>query len=106
MTASPTDLRRRSAVELTRRGYTVDVAECRNGYVARDLFGIFDLVALRDDETLGVQVTDASHVAAHTRKIAEAPAIGALREAGWSIVLHGWRRVDGRWTLALERDLS
>lgn len=106
MSTTPTALRRRSALELERRGYTVDVAECRNGYVSRDLFGMFDLVALRDDETLGVQVTDASHVAAHVRTIAEAPAVGAVREAGWTIVLHGWQKVAGRWTLTIERDLS
>jgi hypothetical protein len=106
VSTSPTELRRRSAVELESRGYTVAVAECRNGYVSRDLFGMFDLLALRGAETLGVQVTDATHIAAHARTIAEAPAVGAVREAGWTIVLHGWRKIAGRWTLTVERDLS
>lgn len=106
MSAIPTDLRRRSALHLEALGWTVAVAECRSGNISRDLFGIFDLVALRGDETLGVQVTDVSHLAAHTRKIAEAPAIDAVRKAGWRIVLHGWKKVDGLWRLHVERDLS
>jgi hypothetical protein len=106
VSAVPTDLRRRSVLELEHRGYTVDVAECRNGRVARDLFGMFDLVALRGSETVGVQVTDASNLARHVRTIAEAPTVDAVREAGWTIVVHVWKRIDGRWTLYAERDLS
>lgn len=90
-------------------GYTVDVVErwvpSINGgpRVRRDLFGILDLVAIRDGETLGVQTTTKGQIAAHARKIAKVEHVGALREAGWRLVIHGWSQPNGpRTRYALE----
>lgn len=85
-------------------GYVVDVVErwvpAAGGgqQVRRDLFGILDLVALRDGETLGVQTTTKGELARHARKIAESEHVGAVREAGWRIVIHGWHQPGGRGT--------
>jgi hypothetical protein len=77
-------------------GYTVGVVErwVPNGrggpQIKQDLFGILDLVAIRAGETLGVQTTSATNMAARARKIAESEHIETLRSAGWRIVVHGW----------------
>lgn len=65
--------------------------------IRQDLFGIIDIVVIRGEETIGVQSTSYSNVSARVRKIAESEHIGALRDAGWRIVVHGWRKVKSRW---------
>jgi hypothetical protein len=68
--------------------------------IRQDLFGVLDLLAVRDGVTLGVQTTSGSNVSARVKKIAESDAVPALRRAGWAIVVHGWRKAaNGRWTL-------
>jgi hypothetical protein len=95
---SPTQL---SLAHLRRNGWIADICErwVPNGGpgpgVRRDLFGLVDLVAVRGSETMGVQTTSASNVAAHLRKMTDdehAPALTALRAAGWAVVVHGWRK--------------
>lgn len=81
---------------LRREGYTAEVVERHRGPTNKaDLFGFVDIVAIREGETLAVQTTDTTHVAARVRKIADAPLVGKVREAGWRIVVHGWYP-DGR----------
>lgn len=85
-----------SLAMLRAEGYTAEVVERRHtSRLKTDLFGFIDIVAIRRGETLAVQTTDTTNVAARVRKIAEAPLVGAVREAGWRIVVHGWYP-DGR----------
>lgn len=95
---TPTQL---SLRHLRRDGWTVEVVERWNAFTKtrHDLFGILDLVALRGSETLGVQTTSNANVAARVRKIAESEHIAALREAGWTLHVHGWRKKNNRWEL-------
>ena len=90
-------LRGRSEKLLRETGYTVDVCEFYDYHGGRrhDLFGIGDLIAVRDSETTLVQVTDITHVANRVTKIQASPHLDALRLAGWRVIVHGWRR-DGR----------
>jgi hypothetical protein len=68
--------------------------------IRQDLFGIIDLLAVRDGETMGVQTTSGGNVAARVQKIADCSHVGALRRAGWRLVVHGWRKDSkGRYTL-------
>jgi hypothetical protein len=58
---------------------------------------MLDIVALRDAETMGVQTT--SHTNFHARMIKltdeeHRPNLLALRAAGWTIAVHGWRLTD------------
>lgn len=55
---------------------------------------------------MGVQTTSHTNVAARIRKIADSPNINAIREAGWTIRVHGWRKVKGRWLLWRDEDIS
>jgi hypothetical protein len=96
---SPTQ---RSLAHLRADGYTVEVVEHWNPHarIRQDLFGCIDLLALRGDETLAVQTTTTG-VAARVRKIADNPHLPAMRAAGWTIHVHGWRKssVTKKWTL-------
>ena len=92
----------RSLERLRAFGWTVGVVEQRIPHtnITRDLFGFIDLLAIRGTETMAVQVTSGSNVAARVHKIAESEHVGAVRTAGWSICVHGWRKnAKGEWTL-------
>jgi hypothetical protein len=102
---TPTQLTLR---HLRAEGYTAEVVERWNPHarVRHDLFGVIDVLALKGDETLAVQTTSAGNVAARIRKIAESEHIAAIREAGWTVRVHGWAKKSGRWTLTRDEDLS
>jgi hypothetical protein len=105
MTLSPTHLTLR---HLRADGWTAQVVEhwVVGANIRRDLFGFIDVLALRGAETLAVQTTSASNVASRVKKIALCQHIGAVREAGWAIHVHGWAKKAGRWTLARDVDVS
>lgn len=87
----------RSKAWLARAGYSFETVEHhqRHSVTASDLFGCIDLLGLRGLQTLGVQTTDVSNVAARRRKVEASPFFEAMRAAGWRVVVHGWRP-DGR----------
>lgn len=93
---SPTQ---RSLAKLREEGYYPAVVEKWNAVckIRQDLWGVLDLVALRGGETIGVQTTSYSNISARVRKIEESDALPRLREAGWRVVVHGWRKVGNRW---------
>lgn len=98
----------RTLQELRKRGYRCQVVEqtIPKTFIKRDLFGLVDVLAIRENETLAVQVTSGSNVAARLTKIAESEAIGDIRKAGWAFHIHGWRKAaNGRWVLR-EIDVS
>ena len=105
MTVTPTQL---SLRHLRDDGWTAEVVEHWNphAHIRQDLFGIVDVIALRGAETLAVQTTSLTNVAARIHKIADSPNIAAIREAGWTIRVHGWTKRNNRWTLARDEDLS
>lgn len=102
---SPTQLTLR---HLTVEGYTAAVVEKWNPHarIRQDLFGFIDVLAVRPGETLAVQTTTAANVASRVRKIGDHPNIAVVREAGWSIHVHGWAKRSGRWVLHKEIDVS
>lgn len=79
--------------ELERRGYVACLVESRTagGRISHDLFGCIDVLGVRDGETVAVQATSISNIASRIRKVEESPALGAMRAAGWTILVHGWR---------------
>lgn len=100
----------RSTSVLRIEGWHVEVVEHINrwaGLVKRkDLFGFADLLCIRPNEVLVVQVTSASNHAARRNKIAESDLVGRVRDAGIRIELHSWRKnAQNTWTLKRE-DLS
>lgn len=102
--SSPTQ---RTLKHLRDAGYPlVQVVERWNPHarIRQDLFGIIDVVAVGED-IVGVQATSASNVSKRIAKITESPALPILRKAGIRVLVHGWRKVKGRWTLR-EVDVS
>ena len=105
MADSPTA---RSLKHLRAEGYTAAVVEHWNPHarIRQDLFGFVDVLGIREGETIAVQATSGSNVSKRVDKIAEHANVSAVREAGWRIVVHGWRKnAKGRWTLR-EVDVS
>ncbi len=62
-----------------------------------DLFGVIDIIACGSNGTLAVQCTSYGNVSSRVNKIAESPHVGDMREAGWRIEVHGWRKKKNRW---------
>lgn len=89
----------RSLKYLRDQGYLVDVVErwIPGANIRRDLFNFVDLLCLKDGETLAVQTTSYSGVSARVKKIAANENVAAVRQAGWSINIHGWHKVKNRW---------
>lgn len=95
---TPTKL---SLAHLRDEGWDVDICERwvptgdGVGGIRKDFMGLLDLIAVRDGQTMGVQTTSDSNVPARLRKMTDddhAAALGALRAANWTIVIHGWRK--------------
>lgn len=102
--SSPTQ---RTLKHLRDAGYPlVQVVERWNPHarIRQHLFGIIDVVAVGED-IVGVQATSASNVSKRVTKITESPALPILRKAGIRVLVHGWRKIRGRWQLR-EVDLS
>ena len=98
----------RSLKLMRERGYRSQVVERWNPFakIRQDLFGIIDIVCVGSGGTVGVQATSASHVSERIAKIEDSDALIDLRAAGWTIVVHGWKKnKKGRWEVR-EVDIS
>ena len=94
----------RSLANIRERGYKPWVVEYWNAFSRKrvDLFGIFDILAVGNGETLAVQTTSGSNVSARVKKIAASEYIGFCRDSGWRIEVHGWRlNTKKRWVLRI-----
>ena len=102
---SPTS---RSLEYLRKNDWTAQVVERRlpHANTTVDLYGFIDILAIRNGQVLAVQTTSGDNVAARIRKIAESEHVAKVRECGWMIHVHGWRKnAKGRWELR-EVDVS
>jgi hypothetical protein len=101
---SPTQ---RSLEYLRELGYHCEIVEKWNSFTKqrKDLWGWCDILAIRKDEVLAVQVT-ASAVADRIKKIQDSTTIALVRDAGIKIEVHGWRKNSkGRYVIRVE-DIS
>lgn len=98
----------RTLKKLKDEGWTTAIVEKWNPHamIRQDLFGIIDILAIKDDTTLAVQVTSSSNVSARVKKITEHDNTPALRKAGWKILVHGWRKNSKKQWVIKEIDLS
>lgn len=101
---SPTQ---RTLAKLRKDGYLAAVVEKWNPHARcrQDLFGVVDVIGLGHGETIAVQCTSASHVAERVQKIEDSEAITEMRDAGWTVVVHGWRKAKSGW-VCREVDVS
>ena len=102
---SPTQL---SLAKLREEGYTCWITEHWNNWskTRQDLFGFIDILALKGNETLAIQTTTAANLNARCKKIADHENVGAVREAGWTIHVHGWHQDDKRKWHCKVKDVS
>jgi len=93
----------RTLAYLREQGYLCAVVEHWNSWarIRQDLFGFIDILAIKKDETLAVQCTSTG-VAARVKKIQESEYLSRVREAGWKILIVGWRKNSkGKYVMRL-----
>ena len=103
--SSPTQ---RSLEYLREQGYFCAIVEKWNSFTKQrqDLWGWCDILAIRENEVLAVQVTSGSHVAERIRKIQNSDTVSKVRDAGIRIEIHGWsKNSKGRYVIRVE-DIS
>lgn len=85
----------RSLAHLRQSCDLIQVVEKWNPHarIRQDLFGCVDILALRGAETIAIQACAGASVSARVDKITNSDAIKHLRNAGWKVVVHGWRKV-------------
>jgi hypothetical protein len=98
-TMSPTG---RTLNLLRAEGFEVDVVERRlpHCHIAVDLFGMFDLIAVRSDTlgTLGIQATSASNHAQRVKKLLMNPVLPVWLGSGNRAEVISWRQDrEGNW---------
>ena len=82
------------------RGYKCDLVESYNHFSRRkkDLFNIFDILAIGNGETVGIQITSKSNMSSRIKKISESEFLPELVRSGWKILVLGWyKKENGRW---------
>jgi hypothetical protein len=59
---------------------------------------VFDILAIGNGETIGIQLTSKSNMSARIKKISNSDFLPALLESKWRIVVIGWFKKDnGRY---------
>lgn len=83
----------RSLKYLREKGYLCAIVEKWNPHarIRQDLWGWCDILAIKKDEVLAVQVTSTA-VAARIKKIQESETIHRVREANIRVEVHGWSK--------------
>ena len=101
---SPTQ---RSLKWLRDNGYHCAVVEKFAFGKRHDLFGFGDILAIRENEVLIVQVTSRGNVSARVKKITIEceETLALVRKAGIRVVVQGWGKLKAGWALR-EVDLS
>ncbi len=82
------------------RGYKCDIVESYNAFTRRkkDLFSLFDILAIGNGETVAIQLTSKSNMSARVKKIANSDILPELLKAKWRILVIGWfKKPNGRY---------
>jgi len=90
----------RTVALLESRGYKCDICESYNAFTRRkkDLFHIFDILAVGNGETVGVQITSKSNMSSRVKKISESEYLPELIRSKWRILVIGWYQLPNkRW---------
>ena len=93
-------LNQRTIALMNERGYKCDVVESYNAFTKRkkDMFGILDMVAIGNGESLGIQMTSKSNMSSRIKKIQESEYLPELIRSGWRIIVIGWfKKPNGRY---------
>ncbi len=108
MSTSPTQ---RTLKKWRDAGYQCAVVEYWNSFTKRrkDMFGLFDIVAVGNAEVVFIQTTSRDNIAARIWKVEDPKnneLIAACREANVRLIVEGWKKMaSGKWECR-EVDLS
>ena len=62
------------------------------------MFGILDMVAIGNGESLGIQMTSKSNMSSRIKKIQDSEYLPELIRSGWRIIVIGWfKKPNGRY---------
>lgn len=75
--------------------WAVDRVERQQGPVKFDCFGFADYVGVSDTDTLWVQATSLANLSSRTKKVQENPAAIKLVNKGDSVLVFGWKYLEG-----------
>lgn len=91
----PISATQKSLKLLRDEGYLCEIVEktIPKCFIKKDLFGFIDILAIKDDEVLAVQTTSGSHSSDRTTKIKTHPNYPKVKQLGWKITVHGWRKL-------------
>ena len=76
------------------------MVESYNSFTKRkkDMFGILDMVAIGNEETLGIQMTSKSNMSSRIKKIQESDYFVEILRSKWRIIVIGWfKKPNGRY---------
>ena len=95
----PVSATQKSLKKLRDEGYLCEVVEKTIPYcfIKKDLFGFIDILAIKNKEVLGVQTTSGSNSAERVHKIEAHENYPKVKKAGIKIVVHGWRKLTGKY---------
>ena len=99
-------LDQRARTELQCEGWLVAKVEHYNSFTKRmnDLWGFGDLIALKDERTLLIQVTSVSNMSSRRKKINESEHKQQIMKCNWEILLIGYKKgKNGRYIRKIER---
>lgn len=90
----------RTLKRLREEGWEADVCErwIPGARIRKDLFGLLDIVSIRDTEILGIQCTTLSNLNPRIQKFADSQNTSKLRRAGFRLECWGWRKLKTGWT--------
>lgn len=91
MADSPTT---RTLKALREAGYLAEVVERWNPHakIRQDLYGFIDILAVRDDEVLGVQATSTPNLSARVDKIVNHKNLAPVLAANVRVQAWGWKK--------------
>jgi hypothetical protein len=89
----------RTLKTLREAGWLAEVVEHWNPFskTRHDLYGWIDIVAIRQGQTLGLQVTTDGNAAARQKKMLALDTLDAWLAAGNMAQLWGWKKRKNRW---------
>jgi hypothetical protein len=97
-------LTKRTLDSMRKSGYTCQVVEVWNPHagVKNDLFGFIDVLCVKENEIIGIQVTSKSNMQARVEKILKHKNFIPVKKSGIKIVLHGWFLGEKKWELKIK----
>ena len=93
-------LNQRTIALMEERGYICDIVESYNSFTRRkkDLFGIFDILAVGNGETVAIQLTSKTNMSTRIKKISNSEYLPEILRSNWKVKVIGWyKKPNGRY---------